>query len=145
MGASLTLRTLQPEATGAVMEETKWLKPSGIRSDDWARTQELADGLSPDTLHAVLDRYAQQCCPVLDVFGRAYHWSLMQVEYAPCTTNDNNKRLLSAMQPPEARVPLTHSWARDAISRSRCQPSGSCNPLRGCPLTLPLPISPLAR
>ena len=23
-----------------------------------------------------------QCCPVLDVFGQSYHWSLMQVEYA---------------------------------------------------------------
>mgnify|MGYP000853113109 CR=1 FL=1 len=54
------------------MEETKWLKPSGIRSDDWARTQELADGLSPDTQHAALFRYAQQCSPALDVFGRAY-------------------------------------------------------------------------
>jgi hypothetical protein len=28
VGASPTRRTLQPEATGAVMEETKWLKPS---------------------------------------------------------------------------------------------------------------------
>jgi hypothetical protein len=25
---------------------------------------------------------AQQCCPVLDVFGQTYHWRLMQVEYA---------------------------------------------------------------
>ncbi len=29
MGASPTLPTLQPEAIGAVMEVTKWLKPSG--------------------------------------------------------------------------------------------------------------------
>jgi hypothetical protein len=28
VGESPTRRTLQPEATGAVMEETKWLKPS---------------------------------------------------------------------------------------------------------------------
>ena len=28
MGASLTRQPLQPEATGAVMEATKWLKPS---------------------------------------------------------------------------------------------------------------------
>ena len=47
-----------------------------------ARAQELADGFSPDRLHRVLDRYAAQCCPVLDVFGQTYHWSLMQVEYA---------------------------------------------------------------
>jgi hypothetical protein len=53
-----------------------------VRIDDWLRAQELADGFSPDLLHRVLDRYAAQCCPVLDVFGQSYHWSLMQVEYA---------------------------------------------------------------
>src|SRR5450432_4639543 len=42
----------------------------------------LADTLSPEQLHRTLDRYAEQCCPVLDVFGQSYHWSLMQVEYA---------------------------------------------------------------
>jgi hypothetical protein len=49
---------------------------------DWERAQDLADGFSPDALHRVLDRYAALCCPVLDVFGQTYHWSLMQVEYA---------------------------------------------------------------
>ena len=36
MGASPTRQTLQPEATGAVMEVTKWLKPldSGSRLGD---------------------------------------------------------------------------------------------------------------
>jgi hypothetical protein len=53
-----------------------------VRIDDWRRAQELADGFSPDLLHRVLDRYAALCCPVLDVFGQSYHWSLMQVEYA---------------------------------------------------------------
>jgi hypothetical protein len=53
-----------------------------VRIDDWPRAQELADGFSPDRLHRVLDRYAARCCPVLDVFGQTYHWSLMQVEYA---------------------------------------------------------------
>jgi hypothetical protein len=53
-----------------------------IRIDDWQRARELADGFSPDLLHRVLDRYATLCCPVLDVFGQSYHWSLMQVEYA---------------------------------------------------------------
>jgi hypothetical protein len=52
------------------------------RIDDWPRAQELADGFSPDRLHRTLDRYASQCCPVADVFGEAYHWSLMQVDYA---------------------------------------------------------------
>src|SRR5271165_1024406 len=53
-----------------------------IRIDDWPRAQELADSLSPDQLHRALDRYAERCCPVSDVFGQSYHWSLMQVEYA---------------------------------------------------------------
>jgi hypothetical protein len=55
---------------------------SFVRIDDWPRAQELANALSPDLLHRVLDRYAALCCPVLDVFGQSYHWSLMQVEYA---------------------------------------------------------------
>lgn len=53
-----------------------------IRIADWQRAQELADGFSPDRLHRLLDRYAARCCPVLDVFGQTYHWSLMQAEYA---------------------------------------------------------------
>jgi hypothetical protein len=28
------------------------------------------------------DPWATQCCPVSEVFGQSYHWSLMQVEYA---------------------------------------------------------------
>jgi predicted transcriptional regulator len=52
------------------------------RIADWQRAQDLADAFSPEQLHRVLDRYAALCCPVLDVFGQMYHWSLMQVEYA---------------------------------------------------------------
>jgi hypothetical protein len=52
------------------------------RIDDWDHAQELADALSPDRLHRILDHYAEQCCPVCEVFGQTYHWSLMQVEYA---------------------------------------------------------------
>jgi len=52
------------------------------RIDDWPRAQELANGFSPDLLHQTLDHYARQCCPVTEVFGHTYHWSLMQVEYA---------------------------------------------------------------
>ena len=53
-----------------------------VRIDDWPRAQALADELSPDRLHRVLDRYARQCCPVLDAFEQSYHWSLMQAEYS---------------------------------------------------------------
>jgi len=53
-----------------------------VRIDDWQRAQQLADAFSPDQLHRILDHYAGLCCPVCDVFGQSYHWSLMQVEYA---------------------------------------------------------------
>src|SRR6516162_2818714 len=53
-----------------------------VRIDDWQRAQTFADQLSPAALHQVLDRYAQQCCPVFDVLAPSYHWSLMQVEHA---------------------------------------------------------------
>lgn len=53
-----------------------------VRIEDWARAQAFADSLQPDALHRILDRYARECCPVLDVFGQRYHWSLMQVEYS---------------------------------------------------------------
>ena len=53
-----------------------------VRIDDWSRAQALADELSPDRLHRVLDRYARQCCPVLGAFDQSYHWSLMQAEYS---------------------------------------------------------------
>jgi hypothetical protein len=52
------------------------------RIGDWSRAQELADAFSPERLHRTLNRYAGICCPVTDVFGQSYHWSLMQVEYA---------------------------------------------------------------
>jgi hypothetical protein len=53
-----------------------------VRIDDWDRAQTLADALSPEQLHRTLDGYAEQCCPISEVFGQTYHWSLMQVEYA---------------------------------------------------------------
>src|SRR6516162_6562373 len=53
-----------------------------LRIDDWARAQTLADQLSPADLHHILDRYAEQCCPMRDVFAQSYHWSFMQIEYA---------------------------------------------------------------
>ncbi len=35
VGASPTRQPLQPEATGAAMEVTKWLKPSVMRFTNW--------------------------------------------------------------------------------------------------------------
>ena len=53
-----------------------------LRIADLDRAQALADAFSPDVLHRRLDRYAQWLCPVLDVFGQAYHWSIRQAEYS---------------------------------------------------------------
>jgi len=53
-----------------------------VRVADLERAQALSDALKPVELHRRLDRYAKRFCPVHDVFGQDYHWSLMQVEYA---------------------------------------------------------------
>lgn len=49
---------------------------------DFARAQALADAFPVERLHRLLDRVANQFCPVLPHFETPYHWSLMQVEYA---------------------------------------------------------------
>ena len=76
-GHSRLARQLVAEGIGFTAADNAF-----TRIADWQRAQDLADGFSPDQLHRVLDRYAALCCPVLDVFGQTYHWSLMQVEYA---------------------------------------------------------------
>ena len=76
-GHSWLARRLTAEGIGYTMADNAF-----VRIDDWVRAQELADSLSPDRLHRTLDRYAERCCPVSEVFGQSYHWSLMQVEYA---------------------------------------------------------------
>jgi hypothetical protein len=76
-GHNWLARQLAAEDIGYTMADNAF-----VRIDDWLRAQALADSLSPDQLHRTLDRYASRCCPVADVFGQTYHWSLMQVEYA---------------------------------------------------------------
>ena len=76
-GHSRLARQLAAEGIGFTAADNAF-----TRIADWQRAQDLADAFSPDQLHRVLDRYAALCCPVLDVFGQTYHWSLMQVEYA---------------------------------------------------------------
>ena len=53
-----------------------------LRIDNLPRAQALADAISPDLLHQRLDVYAQWLCPVLEVFGQSYHWSIRQIEYS---------------------------------------------------------------
>jgi len=76
-----------------------------LRIDNMARAQELADSLSPDMLHKHLDKYAQQLCPVLDVFAQAYHWSIRQIEYS------TDLMFKSA----EILIPLYDSLSRQSI------------------------------
>src|SRR5207237_1455687 len=69
-GHSWLARQLTAAGIGFTLADNAFL-----RIDDWERAQTLANGLSPDVLRRVLDRYAHQCCPVLDVFAQSYHWS----------------------------------------------------------------------
>ncbi len=46
------------------------------------QAQQLAVDWQSEQLHAKLDQYAQQYCPVVSQLNLAYNWSLMQVEYA---------------------------------------------------------------
>ena len=50
--------------------------------EDFPRAQQLADDFDVARLHERLDEISCRYCPVLDVVGTDYHWSLMQVEYA---------------------------------------------------------------
>src|SRR5450755_390274 len=65
-GHSWLARQLAQEGIGFTAADNAF-----VRIGDWQRAQDLADGFSPDLLHRVLDRYAAQCCPVLDVFGQS--------------------------------------------------------------------------
>jgi hypothetical protein len=76
-----------------------------VHIDDWDKAQALADALQPERLHKLLDRYARRLCPVLDVFGQRYHWSLMQVEYATDL----------AFRSPETLAPLYEALSRQAV------------------------------
>ena len=76
-----------------------------VEIDDWDKAQAQADALKPERLHRLLDRYARKLCPVLDVFGQRYHWSLMQVEYATDL----------AFRSSETLVPLYEALSRQAV------------------------------
>ena len=76
-GHSALARALTREGIDYFQQDNAFL-----RIADLARAQQLADAFSPDLLHGRLDEYAQRFCPVLDVFGQVYHWSLRQIEYS---------------------------------------------------------------
>jgi hypothetical protein len=49
---------------------------------DYALANRLAAQFSVEQLHAKLDAFARRYCPVVTTLNLAYHWSIMQVEYA---------------------------------------------------------------
>ena len=76
-GHSALAQSLKREGIGFAQADNAF-----VRIDNLPRAQALADALSPDVLHRRLDIYAQWLCPVLDVFGQSYHWSIRQIEYS---------------------------------------------------------------
>ena len=53
-----------------------------VQIDDFETANHLAAHLDSEALHAKLDQFAQQYCPVVTHLNLVYSWSLMQVEYA---------------------------------------------------------------
>lgn len=53
-----------------------------VQIDDFERANELAAAQSVERLHARLEGYAKQFCPVIQQFGLSVNWSIMQAEYA---------------------------------------------------------------
>jgi hypothetical protein len=49
---------------------------------DFERANQLAAEFDIERLHAKLDAYAAQYCPVVETLNLSYHWSIMQAEYA---------------------------------------------------------------
>jgi len=49
---------------------------------DFDRANQLGQKLAVETLHQQLDRFSQYFCPVVSQLQSAYHWSIMQAEYA---------------------------------------------------------------
>ena len=49
---------------------------------DFNRANQLGQKLGIEALHQQLDRFAQYFCPVVIQLQSAYHWSIMQAEYA---------------------------------------------------------------
>lgn len=76
-GHGALARALTREGIDFLQQDNAFLRIANME-----RAQALADAFSPDVLHRRLDRYAQWLCPVHDVFGQAYHWSIRQAEYA---------------------------------------------------------------
>ena len=68
---------LNKRSISYVLQDNAFLEIS-----DFSSAQELSDNIRVEDLHQVLDIFAQRYCPVINHYGFAYHWSIMQAEYA---------------------------------------------------------------
>ena len=110
-GHSWLARQLTAAGVGFTLADNAFL-----RIDDGERAQALADTLSPDHRHRILDHYAQQCCPVLDVFAQSYHWSFAEA----------GEQKLRANRGPGRRGLHRGRDGRDPGSRGYPLPRGRC-------------------
>jgi hypothetical protein len=68
---------LQRQGIDYVLQDNAFLQ-----IDDFEEANQLAASWDMPFLHAKLDQFAQQYCPVVTHLNLVYSWSLMQVEYA---------------------------------------------------------------
>jgi len=52
------------------------------RIEDFMKAQELSDSIQIESLHKILDGFADTFCPIAHMFDTTYHWSVMQAENA---------------------------------------------------------------
>jgi len=62
--------------------ENHLLDNAFVQVGDWEKAQEIADGFEVAKLHAKLEHWVKQFCPVLQGFGESHNWTLDTVEYA---------------------------------------------------------------
>jgi hypothetical protein len=62
--------------------EHRLLDNAIIKSNSFAKAQQLSDDIQVKLIHDKLDAFAQAYCPVISHFNLQYHWSIMQIEYA---------------------------------------------------------------
>nr|CBX27725.1 hypothetical protein N47_C17830 [uncultured Desulfobacterium sp.] len=49
---------------------------------DFSKAQDISDSIRVEALHAAMDVFAEQYCPVIKNYDLRYRWSIMQAEYA---------------------------------------------------------------
>lgn len=74
---------------------------------DYTLANQLAKEFDMEILHLRLDEFARQYCPVVTDLKLAYHWSIMQAEYATDLVF-KNRDTLQAFYPPLLET-LTHA------------------------------------